>query len=146
MAKIKRSPEPKHAKSLMNTGFCGLSWTRHNVCYATLHGKTPLLSRRERRIVQAMTDNILLTVAQIVDQFEVSAGAGRAWIASGRLVPIRREGRGRSGTMYFARGDVGSLVYGVCPVCCGGFKRATIKQKFCSRSCRQKFNRRKGGS
>jgi len=92
------------------------------------------------------SDNVLVTVAQIVEGFGLSAGRVRAWIAAGLLKPVRREGRGRSGQMLFARGEVGSLVYGICPVCCGGFKRATIKQKFCSRSCRQKFNRRKGGS
>ena len=57
------------------------------------------------------TDNVLLTVPQIVEQFKVSTGAVRLWIAAGRLAPIRREGEGRSGTMYFARADVGALVF-----------------------------------
>ena len=86
-------------------------------------------------------DNVLVTVAQIVEGFRVSAGAVRAWIAAGLLKPVRREGRGRSGTMYFARGEVGSLVYGLCPVCGNGFKRTTLKQRFCGRACRQRSNR-----
>ena len=86
-------------------------------------------------------DNVLVTVTEIVEQFEVSAGAVRAWIAAGRLEPVRRHGRGRSGRMWFARGDVASLVYGICPACGGGFKRSTLRQRFCGRRCRQRFNR-----
>ena len=86
-------------------------------------------------------DNVLLTVPQIVEQFNVSAGAVRAWIAAGLLSPVRREGRGRAGQMWFARGEVGNLVYGACPVCGNGFVRATRKQRFCSRVCRQRSSR-----
>ena len=82
-----------------------------------------------------------MTVEQIVEHFAVSAGAVRAWIAAGHLEPVKREGRGRSGRMYFSRGAVGSLVYGLCPVCCQGFRKGTLKQIFCSRACRQKSNR-----
>jgi hypothetical protein len=87
------------------------------------------------------SDNVLVTVAEIVEHFRVSAGAVRGWIAANRLKPIRREGRGRSGTMYFARGEVGSLVFGLCPVCGNGFQRTTLKQKFCSKACRQRSSR-----
>jgi len=86
-------------------------------------------------------DNVLVTVPEIVEQFKVSAGAVRAWIAAGLLRPVRREGRGRAGQMWFARGEVGSLVYAVCPVCGGGFRRATLKQRFCGKVCRQRYAR-----
>lgn len=86
-------------------------------------------------------DNVLVTVAQIVEGFGLSAGRVRAWVAAGMLKPVRREGRGRSGTMYFARGEVSNLVHGACPVCGNGFKRTTRKQRFCSRACRQRSSR-----
>jgi hypothetical protein len=94
-------------------------------------------------------DNVLVTVAQIVEGFGlnnrgkplVSFGRVRAWIAAGMLKPVRREGRGRSGTMLFCRGEVGSLVYGICPACGGGFKRSTMKQRHCSRLCRDRERR-----
>ena len=92
------------------------------------------------------SDSILVTVAQIVDGFQLSAGAVRAWVAAGLLKPVRREGRGRSGRMYFARGEVSNLVHGACPVCGNGFKRTTLKQKFCGRACRQKSARLHAGS
>jgi len=87
------------------------------------------------------SDRVLVTVPQIVEGFRVSAGAVRAWIAAGLLKPVRREGRGRSGTMYFARGEVAILVYGVCPGCGGGFKRSSLGQEFCSRLCRDRHRR-----
>ena len=87
------------------------------------------------------TDNVLVTVPQIVEDFRVSPGAVRRWIAAGLIKPVRREGRGRGGTMLFARGEVGSLVYGICPVCGGGFKRTTLKQRHCSRLCRDRERR-----
>jgi hypothetical protein len=91
--------------------------------------------------VSASPDNVIMTVPQIVEHFKVSTGAVRAWIAAGRLVPVRREGQGRSGTMFFARADVGALVFTLCPVCLEKFRKGTLKQKFCSRACRQKSNR-----
>lgn len=91
--------------------------------------------------MNAPADNVLVNVAQIVEGFGVSAGAVRAWIASGLLQPVRREGRGRSGAMWFARGAVYSLVFGACPVCGNGFKRATLRQRFCGRACRQRWAR-----
>jgi len=87
-------------------------------------------------------DNVLITFAQVVELFKVSPGAVRAWVAAGRLVPVRRAGRGGGGGgMLFARGEVGALVYAICPVCASGFKRTTLKQRFCSTLCRQRFAR-----
>jgi len=93
--------------------------------------------------MSASPDNICLTVEQIVEEFSVTASAVRRWIAAGLLEPVKREGQGRSGRMYFSRGAVGSLVYGLCPICCQGFRKATLKQAFCSQACRQKSNRLK---
>ena len=92
------------------------------------------------------TDNVLVTVPQIVESFGLSAGRVRAWIAAGLLKPVRREGRGRAGTMYFARGDVAGLLYGSCPTCGGGFKRTTLKQRHCSRLCRDRERRARAGA
>jgi len=86
-------------------------------------------------------DSVLITVQQIVEHFHVSAGAVRAWVASGMLKPVRREGRGRGGQMLFARGEVAVLVYKVCPGCGGGFKRERLGQEFCSRLCRDRHRR-----
>ena len=86
-------------------------------------------------------DNVILSVEQIVEQFKVSAAAVRAWIAAGNIAPVLREGRGRSGQMYFARGEVAALVYGLCPVCGNGFRRVRLSQRFCGRACRQKSAR-----
>ena len=86
-------------------------------------------------------DSVLVTFAQVVEGFGLSAGRVRAWIAAGLLRPVRREGQGRSGAMLFCRGEVGSLVYGLCPVCGGGFKRSTLKMRHCSRLCRDRDRR-----
>ena len=86
-------------------------------------------------------DDVVITVAQIVEAFGVSEPAVRSWIASGALVPVLREGQGRSGQMYFARGEVSNLVHGACPVCGNGFKKANQRQRFCSKVCRQRFAR-----
>lgn len=88
-----------------------------------------------------MNDNILLSFEQVLDSFGLTAGRVRRWVAAGDLVPVRREGRGRSGMMLFSRGDVSRLVYGLCPVCGGGFKRTTLKQEHCSRLCRDRGRR-----
>jgi hypothetical protein len=84
---------------------------------------------------------IIMTLPQIVEQFAVTTAAVRRWVAAGLLEPIQRKGRGRAGRMYFTRGAVGALVYGMCPVCGQGFRKTTIKQRFCGRACRQKSNR-----
>lgn len=89
-----------------------------------------------------MKPDILLSVAEIVESFGVSAGAVRSWIAKGLIKPVLRKGKGRSGAMYFERGAVAVLVYGVCPVCGEGFKRTTLKQGFCSRLCRDRHRSR----
>lgn len=89
--------------------------------------------------------NVLVNAAEIVAQFGVSMGAVRAWIAAERIKPVRREGKGRGGEMRFARGDVGALVFGMCPACGNAFKRKTLKAKFCSKLCRQRMNRRLNG-
>jgi len=86
-------------------------------------------------------DSVLVSFAEVVEHFRVSAGAVRAWVAAGRLVPVRREGRGRGGRMLFARGEVAVLVYGVCAGCGGGFKRSSLGQQFCSRLCRDRHRR-----
>lgn len=91
--------------------------------------------------MNTVNDNILLTVPQIVELFEVSAGAVRAWIAAGLIQPVRREGRGRGGQMLFARGEVVRLVFVRCPVCGDSFKCSTLRQKFCSQKCRQRSAR-----
>lgn len=87
------------------------------------------------------SDNVLVTLPEVVEHFRVSAGAVRAWVAAGRLVPVRREGRGRGGRMLFARGEVAVLVYGVCANCGNGFKRSSLGQEFCSRLCRDRHRR-----
>lgn len=92
-----------------------------------------------------MRDNLLLTVAQIVAMFGVSEGAVRAWIAAGSLKPVLRRGAGRSGMMYFARGEVVAFLYARCPVCGSEFKKAVRKQRFCSTACRQVSARVKRG-
>ena len=87
----------------------------------------------------------ILTVEEIVEHFGVSAGAVRAWIAAGRLEPVRREGQGRGGRAWYAAGEVSELVFGVCPGCGGGFRRERLGQRFCSRRCRDRHRRLHGG-
>ena len=94
--------------------------------------------------MKTKTDRVLINFKEVVALFAVSPGAVRAWVAAKRLIPVRREGKGRR--MWFARGEVKALVYGMCPVCGNGFKRATIKQRFCSTLCRQRFARSKAPS
>ena len=95
--------------------------------------------------MNATPDNVLLTVPQIVEYFQVSAGAVRLWIATGRLVPIRK-GPGRTGKMYFSRGEVGALVFSLCPVCLDKFRKAKASQQYCSQVCRQKAHRMHRGA
>ena len=125
----------------MKTAFSVVSMSRHNQYYTTLPSKKGLTVLCTSYRVSAMKDDVLVTVPQIIESFGLSAGRVRAWIAAGLLKPVRREGRGRSGQMLFARGEVGSLVYGICPVCGGGFKRSTLKQRHCSRLCRDRERR-----
>jgi hypothetical protein len=126
----------------MNTGFSVFSACLHNLCYATLPIKKGLTVCGFRVYTASMSESqIIMTVEQIVEQFTVSTAAVRRWIAAGLLEPVEREGLGRAGRMYFCRGAVASLVYGLCPVCGQGFRKATIKQRFCGRACRQRSNR-----
>jgi putative component of toxin-antitoxin plasmid stabilization module len=91
----------------------------------------------------ASMDSVLMTVEQVVEAFGVSEPALRRWVSAGILVPVRREGHGRR--LYFARGEVAALLSGVC-LCCGeAFRRATLKQRFCSPACRKTYHRKKGG-
>ena len=81
-----------------------------------------------------------MTIPEIVELFQVNERVVRGWVERDLLKPVRREGRGRCGQMWFARGEVAALVYGLCPVCGNGFKKATIKQRFCGDPCRKKSN------
>ncbi len=86
-------------------------------------------------------DNVIMSLPEIVTQFEVNTRIVRSWVERGLLAPVRREGKGRNGAMWFARGEAAALVFGLCTVCGNGFKKATIKQKYCSKACRQKSSR-----
>jgi len=87
------------------------------------------------------SDNVKMTVEDIVSHFGVSLGTVRSWIASDKLKPIEKDGHGRGGRLWFARGDVSVLVYGVCPCCGGGFKRERLGAVFCGRLCRDRHRR-----
>ena len=89
-------------------------------------------------------DNVLITADQIAEGFNLKLSRVRAWIAAGLIKPVRREGRGRSGQMLFYRGEVASVVYGVCATCGERYKRTTLKQYHCSRLCRDRARRAKG--
>jgi hypothetical protein len=126
----------------MITGVSVFSACLHNACYATLPIKKSLTVCGFGVYYRTMSESqIIMTVEQIVEQFTLSTAAVRRWIAAGLLEPVEREGRGRAGRMFFNRGAVASLLYGLCPVCGQGFRKATIKQRFCGRACRQKSNR-----
>jgi hypothetical protein len=87
-----------------------------------------------------------MSLPEIVEVFQVNERAVRGWVERDLLKPVRREGRGRGGAMWFARGEVSSLVYGLCPVCGNGFKKETLKQRFCGTPCRQKYSRMHKGT
>lgn len=95
----------------------------------------------ENSAMNTTNDNVLVTVPEIVEHFDVRTSRVRAWIAAGLLKPVRREGRGRSGQMWFARGEVARLVYGICATCGNGYKRTTLKQSHCGRLCRDRARR-----
>lgn len=88
-------------------------------------------------------DNVILSFNEVVETFGLKPGTLRMWINEGRIEPVRREGRGRDGAMWFARGEVSNLVHGSCPVCGNGFKKGTLRQRFCSTLCRQRAARMK---
>jgi hypothetical protein len=87
-------------------------------------------------------DTVIMSLPEIVNHFGVSERVVRGWVERDILKPVRREGRGGGGgAMFFARGEVSALVYGLCVVCGNGFKKGTIKQRYCSKACRQKSSR-----
>jgi hypothetical protein len=86
-------------------------------------------------------DNVIMSLPEIVEHFQITERAFRGWVERGLIAPVRREGRGRGGAMWFARGEVSALVYGLCTVCGSGFKKGSIKARFCSKACRQKSSR-----
>ena len=53
---------------------------------------------------------------------------------------MHRQGRGRSGKMYFPRGEVVELVFGYCQMCGNGYRRKNLKQKFCGVRCRKQHH------
>ncbi len=83
-------------------------------------------------------DNVIVTFAQACEVFRLSPGTLRRWIAEGRVQPVLREGRGRGGAMHFRRGEISAEVFGACPVCGNGFRRARAGQQFCGRACRDR--------
>lgn len=86
-------------------------------------------------------DSVIMSLPEVVEYFHLNTRVVRGWVERGLIAPVRREGRGRGGAMWFARGEVSALVYGLCIVCGNGFQKGTIKQRFCGKACRQKFSR-----
>ena len=90
-------------------------------------------------------DNVILSLEQVCQTYGLTVAAVRRWIHQGLLRPVRREGKGPAGgKAWFSRYEVESLIYATCPICGERFKRSTLRQRFCSTSCRQKAAR--GGS
>ena len=88
-----------------------------------------------------MNDNVILTVEQVAEQFNVSVAAVRRWVLAGELQPVARAGRG--GKLFFSRGAVVELLEHTCELCGDRFRRSTLRQVFCSKRCRQRANRLK---
>jgi biotin-(acetyl-CoA carboxylase) ligase len=91
-------------------------------------------------------DNVILSLEQVCERYGLTEPAVRRWLHEGIIQPVRRAGRGRGGKAWFSRYEVESLIYAVCPICGERFKRATLRQRFCGKSCRQKAARMRGGS
>lgn len=91
-------------------------------------------------------DTVIMSLPEIVEHFQITERAFRGWVERGLIAPVRREGRGRGGAMWFARGEVSALVYGLCIVCGNGFQKASVKQRFCSKACRQRSSRMHAGA
>ena len=89
-----------------------------------------------------MKDNVLVNVRQLCDIFQVKERRVRGWREAGILRPILRKGRGRSQAMLFSRGEVAELVYGYCQWCGGGYRRKSLKQRFCRDRCRKTYHYR----
>ncbi len=89
-----------------------------------------------------MKDPVLISLQQLCRIFDVKPRCVRRWTSEGILVPVVREGRGRSRAMQFNRGEVSGLVYGYCETCGNGYKRTTLKQRFCCDKCRKRYHYR----
>jgi len=87
-------------------------------------------------------DNVLMSFSQVCETFRLRSSRVRRWVLAGILKPVLRRGRGRSGAMLFNRGEVSELVYGYCEACGGGYRRTTLKQRFCSAACRKRYHYR----
>ena len=85
-------------------------------------------------------DPVALTLAQACEAFGVKPSLVRSWVEHGKLRPVMR-GKGKGSPMYFSRGEVAGLLFGICRLCGNGFKRESQRQEFCGKSCRQKYNR-----
>lgn len=60
------------------------------------------------------------------------------WTADGRLPVLQR----RRGRVLVERAAVLALASGTCECCGTGFRRARVKQRFCSGTCRREWHRR----
>ena len=89
-------------------------------------------------------DAVALTLAQACEVFDVKPSLIRSWVENGKLEPVKR-GAGRGSPLYFSKGEVAGLLFGICRLCGNGFKRANQRQEFCGQSCRQKYSRRAKG-
>jgi len=79
-------------------------------------------------------DEVLLRVEPAAEEFGVGVPRIRAWLNQGKLNRVKRGGR-----VYVIRGELESLLHGVCHLCGERFRRSTLRQRFCSgHSCRQK--------
>lgn len=84
-----------------------------------------------------MTREHLLTVDQAAELGNVSRRTVEAWILQERLPIVQR----RKGRVYVAKGKVLTLVNGICEHCGAAFRRANLRQRFCSQKCRQASSR-----
>ena len=82
-------------------------------------------------------ETIGLTIEQAAEAAGLSVVAVYGFIKSGKLSAIHQDGR-----TLVSKADLESLLSAVCPICGEGFRKANQRQQFCSKSCRQKANRR----
>ena len=82
-------------------------------------------------------ETIGLTIEQAAAAAGLSDVAIYGFIKAGKLAAIHQDGR-----TLVSKANLESLLSAVCPVCGEGFRKANQRQKFCSKSCRQKANRR----
>ncbi len=83
-------------------------------------------------------ETIGLTIEQAAEAAGLSDVAIYGFIKAGKLTAIRQDGR-----TLVSKADLESLLSAVCPICGEGFRKENQRQRFCSKSCRQKANRRK---